>query len=114
MSYLLAIAVFALLAAAGGVARWLMALRFNVDFPMGTLAANLLGSLLAGIGAGAGWPSVVSIAAIGSFTTFSTLMLELHRDWSKGRQGAAIGYLLVSVVGGLTAAWLGLTLWSSI
>lgn len=114
MSYLLALATFALLAAAGGVARWVMALRFNTDYPVGTLAANLIGSFIAGVGAGTGWPSVVSIAAIGSFTTFSTLMLELHRQWSAGQHRRAIGYLLFSVVVGLVAAWLGLTLGSSL
>lgn len=85
--------------------------RVDRDFPHGTLAVNLTGSFALGVVVGAAigadglW--LVGAGLVGGYTTFSTWALESHRlaEDGQGRQAAA--NLLVSLVLGLGAAWLG-------
>ena len=51
-------------------------------------------------------------ATIGSYTTFSTWMLETQRLGEERRIWPAVGNIVVSVVLGLAAAWLGMSLGS--
>jgi CrcB protein len=81
------------------------------DFPYGTLAVNLSGAVVLGLLAGlavAGDTSLLAgTAAVGSYTTFSTWMLESQR-LTEGRQyRKAVLNIVVSLVLGVAAAELG-------
>lgn len=105
-----------LLGGAGALGRLLLdgavSRRRTGTFPAGTLAVNLIGSLalgvLAGIGVGADDMRLLATGLIGSFTTFSTWMLETQRLAEEGDGRVAIANVLVSLVLGIALAWLGL------
>ena len=90
--------------------------QFGTGIPYGTLAANLIGSFAVGFLAqylqGQGqaatyWRAFLIVGVLGALTTWSSLALELvllHRD---ARSTAALGYLLLTLVGGLGLVWLG-------
>jgi CrcB protein len=96
-------------------------LRFLVDravssrvaraFPVGTLVVNLSGALLLGFISGLVLSPhlalLVGTAFVGSYTTFSTWMLESQRLGEERQAVAAFANIAVSVVLGLVAAWLG-------
>jgi CrcB protein len=85
--------------------------RVGSQLPWGTLAVNASGSLILGLLAGAtvsGDALLLSgVALIGSYTTFSTWMLESHRLAEQGRGRAVALNLGVSVVVGMAAVALG-------
>jgi fluoride exporter len=99
-------------------------LRFLVDrgvsgrvgrpFPFGTLMVNLSGALLLGFLAGLALTPhlalLVGTAFVGSYTTFSTWMLETHRLAEERQVWPAVANIVVSLVLGLAAAWLGLSI----
>jgi CrcB protein len=105
----------ALLGGLGASARflvdWIVSLRFGWSFPLGTLAVNGSGALLLGVLAGAAVESDAYLlggtAMLGSYTTFSTWMLETHRLGEAGRRRAAAFNVLLSLAVGLAAAALG-------
>jgi CrcB protein len=105
----------AALGALGAVARLLVedvvSSRLPLTFPVGTLAVNLSGALLLGLLAGVALTGNALVlaggATIGSYTTFSTWMLETHSLAEDGRRMAAIANVLVSVLVGLGAVVLG-------
>ena len=78
---------------------------------MGTLAVNLSGTFVLGLLAGVALTGnamlLAGSATIGSYTTFSTWMLETHSLAEDRRRTAAIANVLVSVVVGLGAVALG-------
>ncbi|MBX5474708.1 MAG: fluoride efflux transporter CrcB [Thermoleophilia bacterium] len=85
--------------------------RVGGEFPLGTLAVNLLGAFCLGVLTGL---SVVGdalllagTATLGSFTTFSTWMLETERLAEEGEERLAGANVAVSFGGGLLAAILG-------
>jgi CrcB protein len=102
----------------GGIAA---AARFALDaevgarwpgrFPLGILVVNLLGALALGIVAGAGLDGeayvIVAGGAIGSFTTFSTWILDSHRLATAGRAELAWLNIGLSLTGGMLAVTLG-------
>jgi CrcB protein len=102
----------------GGIAA---AARFVLDaevtvrrpgrFPLGILVVNLLGSLALGIVAGTGLDgegyTIVAGGVIGSFTTFSTWVLDAHRLGSSGRADLAWLDVGVSLAAGFAALALG-------
>ena len=98
---------FVLAAGVGAMARW--QLRAEFGRLAGTMAANTLGSFILGllVGQSDGTSTVVGIAGLGALTTWSTLMSELVELAEVDRQ-RAVRYGLVSLVGGIGAAWLGL------
>lgn len=83
------------------------------DRPLGTLAVNVVGSLLIGVAGGIALSPaaaiVVGTGAIGGFTTFSTWMLEtLELAHRGGREVAwAVANVVGSVVLGVGAVLLG-------
>lgn len=115
MSTALVWAGVAALGAVGALARFRLdgavARRVAGDFPWGTTAVNVLGALLAGVVAGAGLDGgdrvLLAVGALGSFSTFSTWMLETHRLAEDGRSGLALVNLAAPLAAGLAAAGLG-------
>jgi fluoride exporter len=115
------VAVWAGVVVMGGIGAML---RFLVDrtvssrtsgsFPYGTLAVNLSGALLLGfLSALALSPHLALLAGtafVGSYTTFSTWMLETQRLAEERELWPAVANIVVSVVLGLAAAWLGIWL----
>ena len=81
-------------------------------FPLGILVVNLLGSLLAGVVAGAApGPVAVSLLAagvLGGFTTASTLAADLLRLEALGDRRGAVLDLVLSVGPGLVLGALGI------
>lgn len=100
---------FATAAAIGTLLRW--RLSELLPRPTGTLLANLAGAFLLGwlSGSSGSAHTILGVAAIGSLTTFSTLMIELL-ELGRDRPRAASVYVVVTIVGGIGLAWLGLTL----
>jgi CrcB protein len=81
------------------------------DFPVGTLAVNLSGAvilgLLTGLALGHDQALLAGTAAVGSYTTFSTWMLETQRLAEERQHGKAIANIVLSLVAGVAAAALG-------
>ena len=97
------------------------AARFAIDaavtartahpFPLGILAVNLAGALALGLVAGAALEGealiVVAGGGIGSFTTFSTWMLDSHRLADAGHAHLVWLNLGFSLIAGFAAVALG-------
>jgi CrcB protein len=105
----------ALLGGAGAVARFAVdgavSSRWDGRFPLGTFVVNISGSLLLGFLVGLG-PSTDSMrlagtALLGSYTTFSTWMLETHREAEDGQGRVAAANVIVSLAAGIAGAALG-------
>jgi CrcB protein len=85
--------------------------RLGRDFPYGTMVVNLSGALVLGLLAGLALNDDLALlagtAAVGSYTTFSTWMLEAQRlDEERQHVPAAVN-VIVSLVLGVAAAALG-------
>ena len=99
----------------GAIARFLLdgavAARIAGDFPYGTLAVNLAGSLVLGVLVGAGvhgdGERLAAIGLVGAFTTFSTWAYESHRLGEDGQLRSGVLNFAVSLGLGLAAVWLG-------
>jgi CrcB protein len=108
MSYFLV----ALGAALGAPARFLIDARFRkiTDQPIGIFAINVLGSFFIGLSLGTTeqWHDFLVIGFLGSFTTWSTFMLDLYLGFELKRYRAVAINLAASLVFGLLAAWCGL------
>jgi CrcB protein len=96
-------------------------LRFMVDgavarraarsFPLGTLAVNISGAALLGLVGGLALSRHAALLAdtafIGSYTTFSTWMLETQRLGEERQIRGAVTNLIVGIMLGIAAASLG-------
>jgi CrcB protein len=86
--------------------------RLATGLPLGTWVVNLSGAFVLGVLDGLVLPHdaalVVGTGVIGSYTTFSTWMLETQRLGEERRSGAAALNLALSLTGGLLLAWVGL------
>jgi len=80
-------------------------------FPIGTLAVNLSGAVVLGVLAGAALSgtayTVLAGGGVGTYTTFSTWMLESHRAGEDGDARVLWANIAVSLVAGLAAVALG-------
>jgi fluoride exporter len=80
-------------------------------FPLGILAVNVLGTLVVGVAAGAALSgegfAILAGGATGSFTTFSTWMLDTERLAEAGRARLARLNLGISLLAGFAAVALG-------
>jgi fluoride exporter len=85
--------------------------RLPGDFPSGILVVNLSGALLLGLLGGLGPTTTVAVLAgvalLGSYTTFSTWMLQTLLLGDERRVRSAVANIVVSLVLGLAAAALG-------
>jgi CrcB protein len=111
-------AAVAVLAGVGATGRYLLdtliAGRAGRDFPFGTLTINLSGSLLLGLLTGLAVEGdllvLAGTATLGSYTTFSTWMLETHRLAEDGELPSAIINIVLSLALGVGAVALGRTI----
>ena len=89
----------------------LIAARVPRDFPLGTFVINVTGAAILGLLVGLGFTGtrllLAGTATLGSYTTFSTWMLESQRLVEDGELAVAGANLLVSLVVGLGAVALG-------
>jgi fluoride exporter len=80
-------------------------------FPVGILVVNVSGSFALGVLVGTGLGSdglrLLGAGLIGGYTTFSTWMLDTQRLAEDGARTAAAANLVVSLLAGLGAVWLG-------
>lgn len=110
MNYLLV----ALGAAIGAPARFLIDARFRKysDHPFGIFFINVTGSFLLGLTLGTSkhWHELLAIGFLGSFTTWSTFMLDLYLGFELKKFKAVAINLIASLGFGLLAAWCGLQL----
>jgi len=92
---------------------------FERNFPYGTLAVNVIGSFLIGIGyivivqrlqVASEWHAVLMVGFIGAFTTFSTFSLETVSLLQEGRLAVAMTYIFSSVLVCLLATAAGMLL----
>jgi fluoride exporter len=83
----------------------------STEFPWGTFAVNISGAFVLGLLAGAALHGdallLAGTATLGSYTTFSTWMLEAHRLGEDGQLWPAALNVALSLVAGVAAAALG-------
>ena len=109
--------------AIGSVARYLtgqFALRqFGPNFPWGTLAVNIVGSLAIGIfaeliarrfSAPQEWRLFIITGFLGGFTTFSAFSLDVAALADRGDLFLALAYIAASLLVSLFAVFAGLAL----
>ena len=100
-------------------------LQRDVEFPWGTLSANLIGCFVMGIIAqliaGTAWFNdagiipdqyrlLFAVGFCGSFTTLSTMVLELNTMIQKNELFYSFSYLVGTLVGGFLCFYLGVVL----
>jgi fluoride exporter len=104
-----------ILGSLGALARLLLesliSSRVLMAFPLGTVAVNVTGAFILGLLVGEALSGDAMVlagsGAIGSYTTFSTWMLETHNLKDRGLHTTAALNVVVSVVFGLGAVTLG-------
>jgi CrcB protein len=86
--------------------------RHGSTFPWGTLGVNVSGSMLLGLltGLPVGHPvsALLGTGFCGALTTYSTLSFETLRLAQDGRRWQAVANVVVSILAGLGAAYLGI------
>jgi fluoride exporter len=105
----------ALLGGLGALARFgfdsYVSARFGRDFPLGTMLVNASGAFLLGLLVGLTLEGngylLAGTAVLGSYTTFSTWMLETQRLGEDGEVRGLLANLVLSAAIGLAAAELG-------
>lgn len=117
--------------ALGAMARFALNvfLQRDVAFPWGTLSANLLGCLIMGVIAqlivqtawfnDAGivpdqYRLLFAVGFCGSFTTLSTLILELNTMLQRNEVFYSFSYLVTSLVGGFACFYVGVVVTRSL
>lgn len=104
----------------GGALRYLMGQMFAgrvlMGFAPGTMSVNLVGCFLFGVIYGviercralqSGWVLLLTVGLCGGFTTFSTFSNEALTLMREGALLPLLGYVLMSVVGGIALLMLG-------
>lgn len=115
-----------LLVAVGGAfgasCRYLLSLAFGVrsdGWPWSTVTINVAGSFLIGVLSGwllvrgeegETWRLLLGTGCLGGFTTFSAFSADTLRLIERGETAAAGAYALGSVLAGLLAVWVGMTI----
>ena len=109
---ILTFVLFILLAAIGSVLRWTLQNSRKWGKSSGTFIANIIASFLLGVLLG-GSPSgeevtIIGSGFLGSFSTFSTVMMEVSDELEKEKRVLASTYLVASIITAVAAAFLGL------
>nr|WP_315234966.1 fluoride efflux transporter CrcB [uncultured Limnohabitans sp.] len=118
-------------ACVGALSRWQLGLWLNPTpagnglLPWGTLAANLIGGYLVGVGVGVFqqlpeldpvWRLALITGFLGALTTFSSFSAEVVALLQQGRFAVAVGTASLHLFGSLALTLLGLktvsTLWA--
>ena len=98
-------------AAIGAPARFLVDQYFKkfTDKPVGTFTVNILGSFLIGLtfGSTEQWHDFLAIGFAGSFTTWSTFIIDLYLGYELKKYKVVAVNLVASLVFGLLAAYGG-------
>jgi fluoride exporter len=122
MNQALAIGVVAVGTGVGAITRYLthhfVSTRLERDFPWATLLVNVVGSFILGFvvavtarhAASETVRLIIGVGFCGGLTTFSTYSYESLDLLRRSRHGHAGLYAAVTIVAGLLAAALGLTL----
>jgi CrcB protein len=105
----------ALLGGVGAVLRfsvdWVVSLRLGFRFPYGILVVNVSGAFLLGLLSGAGLHGhaylLAGAAVLGSYTTFSTWMLDTQELEARSDRRGAVLNIVLSLALGLGTAALG-------
>jgi CrcB protein len=115
MSFVLLWLAVGVLGGLGAIARFLfdglVSSATGARFPLGTLVVNISGALVLGLLVGLALSAnaylLTGTAVIGSYTTFSTWMLESHRLAEDGRRWLMWANIVLSLVLGVGAAVVG-------
>jgi fluoride exporter len=107
--------------ALGSAARFAVGLwiyrRMGTRFPYGTFVINVSGCFIVGfalsviderMGLPPAWRLAIPIGFVGAYTTFSTFEYETLRLAQHGQAAMGLLYLVLSVVLGYGAVWLGI------
>ena len=106
----------------GGISRYLLSqfiqAKFLSTFPFGTLSVNIIGCFLIGLVFGYAdkgaltqeWRLFLATGLIGGFTTFSAFSNETVGLLRDGQLWYASAYIAVSIVFGLFATLIGITI----
>jgi CrcB protein len=105
----------ALLGGVGAVLRfaadWLVSLRLGFRFPYGIFAVNVSGAFFLGLLAGSSLRGdgylLAGVGLLGSYTTFSTWMLDTQELEGRGERRGALANVVLSLAVGLGAAAIG-------
>ncbi len=104
----------ALGSALGAPARFLIDQYFKkfTDHPVGTFLVNVIGSFFIGLtfASAESWHDFIAVGFAGSFTTWSTFMLDLYLGFELKRYKSVAINLGASLIFGLIAAWFGIQL----
>lgn len=106
--------------AVGAISRYFVGIiitrAVETDFPLATLAVNVIGSAFAGaalarFGLGASpdnpWRLFIAVGVLGGFTTYSAFSVETLSMIQSGRALPAILNVAANTVLSLAAAWVG-------
>lgn len=112
------IALVALGGSLGAVLRYLLVSGLNTQFAYGTLLANSLGSLLAGVfvvvisqsGLSEEYKLALLVGLCGSLTTLSAISLDSVQYYLSGQHTIAVTSLLANIVLALVCVVLGMIL----
>ncbi len=119
MKIILAVAIGSCI---GGISRYLLSQliqsKFLFSFPFGTLGVNIIGCLLIGMVFGISeknllvveWRMFLITGLLGGFTTFSAFSMETILLIRNGQYALALTYIGASVIVGLLATFMGLSL----
>ncbi len=106
--------LIALGSALGAPARFLVDQYFKkyTEHPVGTFLVNVVGSFFIGLTFASAdhWHDFIAIGFAGSFTTWSTFMLDLYLGVRLKRYNPVVINFFASIIFGLLAAWAGVSL----
>lgn len=106
----------------GGICRYLIALlvqnKFLSTFPYGTFAVNVIGCFLIGViyalsdrgNINMEWRIFLATGILGGFTTFSSFSNDTISMMRDGQYWHAFAYVAFSVILGLAATFIGISL----
>lgn len=92
--------------ALGALLRWGAGALNRPSWPIGTLLANLLATAFLAIATDRVTDAWLTVGVLGAASTWSSFVLETVEMIDHDEGGHAIGYVVVTIVGGVAVAWL--------